>query len=247
MGGTGAFAKALLGVALLGVVGAVGAQTTETETAHTKTVLTEEAQAKRWHLSTQEWDEYKTLMQGPRGIWSPNLDPVTVLGIHAETDADRKRYAELLVTIEFERVEKELLFQRAYDEASRRLFPNVPPVATVAAEQTAAPASGSERIAFVGSIDPNRCPTCRKELVLLMKTRARENATLDLFLSDASNDDAIRTWAHEQGVSPEDVSSGRITLNHAPGSLAVSDTTRPIKPRLMRRSKGQWSPLDLLQ
>ena len=120
MGGTRGFARGLLGFALLCVAGAVGAQTTETETALTKTVLTEEAQAKRWHLSIQEWDEYKTLMQGPRGVWSPNLDPVTVLGIHAETDADRKRYAELLVTIEFERVEKELLFQRAYDDAARR-------------------------------------------------------------------------------------------------------------------------------
>jgi integrating conjugative element protein (TIGR03759 family) len=237
----------LFGVVLLGLASAVGAQTTETETALTQTVLTEEAQAKRWHLSIEEWDEYKTLMQGPRGIWSPNLDPVTVLGIHAETDADRKRYAELLVTIEFERVEKELLFQRAYDEAARRLFPNVPPVAAVAAEQTTARVPGSERIAFVGSIDPNRCPTCRKELGLLMKTRARENATLDLFLADASSDDAIRAWAHEQGVSPEDVSSGRITLNHAPGAFAASDTTRPMKPRLMRRSKGQWSPLDLLK
>ena len=80
-----------------------------------------------------------------------------------------------------------------------------------------------------------------------MKTRTREKATLDLFLADASNDDAIRAWAHEQGVNPEDVSSGRITLNHAPGPLAVSDTTRPITPRVMRRSKGQWSPLDLLK
>jgi integrating conjugative element protein (TIGR03759 family) len=247
VGGARGFAKGLLRVALLCVAGAVGAQTTETETALTKTVLTEEAQAKRWHLSIQEWDEYKTLMQGPRGIWSPNLDPVTVLGIHAETDADRKRYAELLVTIEFERVEKELLFQRAYDEAAHRLFPNVPPVATVAADQTATPVPGNERIAFVGSIDPNRCPTCRKELALLMKTRTREKATLDLFLADASNDDAIRAWAHEQGVNPEDVSSGRITLNHAPGPLTASDTTRPIKPRVMRRSNGQWSPLDLLK
>jgi len=234
------FAKWLLGVVWLGILSTADAQTSETQTTFTPTVLTEEALATRWHLSMEEWAEYRTLMEGPRGIWSPNLDPVTVLGIHAETEADRKRYAELLVMIEYERVEKELLFQRAYDDAAKRLFPNVSPVATAVAKETTASPQGNDRIAFVGSINPQRCPTCGAELGRLMKARSRGSATLDLYLADAPDDNAIRAWAHEQGVSPEEVSAGRITLNHARGPLAVATATAPMMPRLLRQSTGQW-------
>jgi integrating conjugative element protein (TIGR03759 family) len=239
-----AWAGRFLGIALLGVMCAVNAQVSETESALTDTVLTEEALAKRWHLSIEEWAKYKTLMDGPRGIWSPSLDPITVLGIDAETEAERKRYAELLVMVEFERVEKELLFQRAYDDAARRLFPDLSPVTMKASDEPMPPLLGIDRIAFVGSVDARRCPTCRAELARLMESRLRERTTLDLFLADASDDDAIRAWAREQGVSPEDVSAGRITLNHARGPWTIPATPNPIAPRLMRRSAGQWLPMS---
>ena len=49
-------------------------------------------------------------MEGPLGIHSPNLDPLSALGIEARSDEERRRYAELQVQIEARRVEKLLAY-----------------------------------------------------------------------------------------------------------------------------------------
>lgn len=49
----------------------------------------------QWQLRENEWQRYLFLMQGIRGSISPkSLSPLEVLGIHAETDQERKQYAK---------------------------------------------------------------------------------------------------------------------------------------------------------
>ncbi|MDE9537316.1 TIGR03759 family integrating conjugative element protein, partial [Xenorhabdus bovienii] len=67
-------------------------------------------QAEQWGLNADEYQRYQQLLNGPRGIQSPGLDPLTTLGIEAESEADRRRYAEQWVKAEFVRTEKELRF-----------------------------------------------------------------------------------------------------------------------------------------
>src|SRR5574343_545328 len=43
----------------------------------------DERLARDWGLRPEEWARYRQLMQGPLGIYSPNLDPLTALGIEA--------------------------------------------------------------------------------------------------------------------------------------------------------------------
>ncbi len=239
-----------LAAAVLTIVGAAGAQMTDTGFNETEAVFTEEAAAERWHLSVNEWTEYERLMQGPRGIWSPNLDPVTILGIHAASDAERRRYAELLVTIEFERVEQELRFQEAYDAAARRLFPNLPRIESAGGELAAGlrtTSSGSERdrLAFVGSISSARCPACQATLVRVLGQGATPAApVLDLFLADAPDDAALRAWAGEVGLDPTAVRDGRITLNHAHPPFVLPGVATTTTPRLLRRRAGRWLPIE---
>ena len=220
------------------------AQPGGTPVARSETVFTEEALAERWRLSNEEWEKYRTLMQGPRGLWSPNLDPITVLGIAAETDAERRRYAELLVMVEYERVEKELRFQRAYDEAAHRLFPTLPRVTTTAAN--AGPLGGVDRLAFLGSIDEARCPSCARTLKRWLRTHPlKAGPVLDLVLSDAGDDEALRRWAQRQGVSAAALARGEITLHHATGTLAPPASAEPLAPRFLQRVAGQWQTLPL--
>ena len=222
----------------------VWAQESDVQTTRTETIFTEEAIAEQWRLSVEEWETYQTLMHGPRGVWTPNLDPVTVLGIHAKTDAERRRYAELLVMIEFERVEQELSFQRAYDAAARKLFPDLLPVAAVEAPETTLLA-GTDRLAFVGSVDAQRCPTCRAELVRWLRLHDDPaGPVIDLFLDDADDDQAIRSWAIEQGINPQDVIAGRITLNHARDAMALPADAEFVTPMLMQRTIGRWLELE---
>ncbi|HDL4131289.1 TPA: TIGR03759 family integrating conjugative element protein, partial [Mannheimia haemolytica] len=67
-------------------------------------------QAKEWGLTVEEWSRYTELMKGERGMWSPNLDPLTALGIEARTAEEREKYARMLAKKYYERVSKELDF-----------------------------------------------------------------------------------------------------------------------------------------
>ena len=77
------------------------------------------AVAQEWGLSNQEFQHYRTLMQGSRGVYSPGLDSLTALGIEAQSDA------ELQVRAEAQRVQKELAYDQAYRDAWNRLYPNL--------------------------------------------------------------------------------------------------------------------------
>lgn len=98
--------------------------------------LTTQEQATVWGITPEEWQRYLTLKQQARGIWSPGLDPLTTLGVEADTDHERQRFAELLVRQEYQRLEKELSFQRAYDAAWQRLYPGLTPLKTTSTSTT---------------------------------------------------------------------------------------------------------------
>lgn len=76
----------------------------------------------RNYLESEELHRLKELREWLRGLQSPNLDPVSTLGIEARNDA------ELWIKQEYERTEKELKFQREVDAAWKRLMPNILPV-----------------------------------------------------------------------------------------------------------------------
>ncbi|HHV7458432.1 TPA: TIGR03759 family integrating conjugative element protein, partial [Escherichia coli] len=105
-------------------------QGTRTSSSSQVSTTTQELQqqAGQWGLSEEDYRRYRTLMEGPRGIQSPGLDPLTVLGIEARTDAERRVLAEKWVKAEYERTEKELAFQREVNAAWKRLYPGVMPV-----------------------------------------------------------------------------------------------------------------------
>ena len=87
----------------------------------------ERARARTWNLSETEWQRYRQLMQGIRGSISPEtISPIEVLGIHARDEAERQRYADAWARAMHEDVDRILAFQRAYDAAGRRLYPNEP-------------------------------------------------------------------------------------------------------------------------
>lgn len=80
-------------------------------------------QAGQWGLSQDDYQRYQSLMNGPRGIQSPGLDPLSTLGIEARSQAERRQYAEKWVKEEFARTQKELDFQREVTAAWKRLYP----------------------------------------------------------------------------------------------------------------------------
>lgn len=146
-------------------------------------------QAQRWGLTQEEWTRYQQLMKSERGIWSPGLDPLTALGVEANNAGERKRYAEMLARREYQRVEKELAFQRAYDDAWKRLYPTLAKLRD----------SASGRIALLVR---DNCPACEQQLATLLQN----GAPLDIWLADSNgNDDKLRRWAQRHHIDPERV------------------------------------------
>jgi len=82
--------------------------------------------ARNWGLTNTEWARYKLLMHGTNGRYYARLTPPEVLGINADTPENLKYFAELAAKQEHDKIEKELRFNMAFNEAARRLYANEP-------------------------------------------------------------------------------------------------------------------------
>ena len=206
---------------------ALGERERPLELRDTRLMESETIQREAWGLSIEEWQRFETLMQGQRGLWSPDLDPILVLGIHARSDEERRRYAELAVEQERARVAGELAFQRAYDEAWRRLYPDEPLIdATMLTRRGSqnfprgAGGGAAQRILLFTRVAD--CPACDALLPSVLARSSTLAVGLDIFLLDTGpgDDAAVRAWAGERGIPLERVRTRQITLNHDQGTAA---------------------------
>lgn len=240
--GTGGLCLALMGLAQ-------ASETTTSGRTDARHALTVEQRAARWDLQPEEWQRYEQVIAGPRGLWSPDLDPVWVLGIHAESEADRRRYAELAVQREKARVEAELAFQRAYDDAWRRLYPELPlidPEALAGRRSDAQGLQAGDRLMMFVSADCKQCARWLGQVV-----SAVDNATgwgVDIYIAGMENDQAIRSWAAANHIPGELVRQRRITLNHDNGTLArLTGKAADALPVLLLQRDGQTRVTTLSQ
>lgn len=181
--------------------------------------LRQDAQA--WGLSEEEYARWQALMNGPRGIQSPGLDPLTTLGIESRSDAERRRMAEKWVRQESARTEKELAFQREVDAAWKRLYPDTLPVRLGNATGSAADKQG--RLALFVRMDD--CAPCDARLAAVMA----ENRPVDIYvLGTGGSDDRLRAWAKQKKIPVERVKRRNITLNHDGGRSLQYGRKRPV-------------------
>lgn len=165
-------------------------------------------QGRQWGLSGEEYQRYQQLMDGPRGTQSPGLDPLTALGIEAQSNAERKKYAEQWVKQEFARTEKELKFQREVDAAWQRL--GVLPV-NMGSAAGIAHDTGGRLALFVKAKD---CGQCDARLAAVLA----DNRPVDIYLVDSKGDDSLlRSWAKAHHIPVDKVRARQITLNHDGG------------------------------
>lgn len=192
------------------------------------------AQAKAWGLTDDEWAMFERLQAGPRHYWSPQLDPLTTLGVEADSDQERQRYAELQVRLEAKRAERELAYQKAYTAAWARLFPGMLPVQGMA-DDAASPSSRHTAL-FV----EEHCPAC----VTRTQEWLRAGVRLDVYLVGSQGNDArLRQWARGAGITPAQVSSDQVTLNHDRGRWFALGASRPL-PASFQQVDGKWQRLD---
>lgn len=160
-----------------------------------------------WGLSERDWKQYETLKKGARGIWTPNIDPLTALGVEANTEEERMRYARLLAKKEFERAEKEVAFQIAYSQAFNELYPNILPFKV---GDSQIQSGNIRRIIYFTKID---CKECGRDMMRLLSYAGDKH--VDIYVVDSKKDDnKIRDWALANHIDVEKVKARQITLNH---------------------------------
>lgn len=179
-----------------------------TSRTETESQFTREDKAVLWGLSQQEWERYETLLEGIHGYRSDRLDPLTLLGIEARTAEERRQYAERLAKLEHDSTERLLAFQRAYDAAFERLYPDEPLIEAPGSEAAALPHRPGRPALYVSADD---CVECEAEVQAMIDA----GQPFDIFLVSAGTDEAIREWAQTLGIPAGRVRSGTITLNHA--------------------------------
>jgi len=198
---------------------------------------TDRVRARLWDLSETEWRRYKQLMQGIRGSISPStISPIEVLGIHARDEAERQRYAEVWVRAMREDVDRILAFQRAYDTAGKRLYPNEPLIdinRLPGKVKDTSMLQSTDRLLFFARPE---CPACDMLMGKLLK-RIDEVSGIDIYLTDIApgDDAAVRNWASSHQIDPEWVRSRRITLNHDGGALDNLTSGQGEVPYVLRR------------
>ena len=216
-----------LALALAGfAAGAHGAEPAESARAEASVVESRRAAAAVWRLSPEDWSRYEALMRGRRGVWTPGADPLLVLGAHARTEAERRRFAEAFVRAEHERVEGELAFERAVQAAWARLFPG-----ELRLSRHAPAGAPPERYALVFD---RECTGCEATV----RAYAGGAVPVDVYVRGAADDAALRLWAWSHGVSAADVRAGRVTVNHDDGSVPGP------APAVWARRGGRWAPVE---
>ncbi|HIE0758619.1 TIGR03759 family integrating conjugative element protein, partial [Pseudomonas aeruginosa] len=166
------------------------------------------------------------------------------LGIEARSAEERRRYADLQVQAERRRVEKELAYQRAYDEAFARAYPGEG-VIRLTESSTANPSGtpnmspalqSSGRLALFVQ---DNCTAC----IQRVRDLQQQNKEFDLYFVGSQNDaERVRHWAILAGVDPKKVRSKQITLNHDEGRWMALGLGGAL-PALVQEVNGRWQRL----
>ncbi|HAT1683758.1 TPA: TIGR03759 family integrating conjugative element protein [Klebsiella oxytoca] len=190
-----------------------------------------QTRATQWGLSAEDYQRYQRLMDGPRGIQSPGLDPLTTLGIEAGSSAERRKYAELWVRQEYARTEKEMAFQREVNAAWKRLYPDTLPV-NMGRDAGLAHDTGGRLALFVREAN---CTTCDARLNTILASQR----PVDIYLVDSKGNDAtLRAWAKAHNISVDRVRSHQITLNHDGGRwMRFGNGLMPV---VLQQGKDGW-------
>lgn len=185
-----------------------------------------------WGLTETEWAEYRQIMQGPRGTWTPNISPISVMGLNAASESERTRYAKIAARQDWQRLINERAWHLAYKSAKEEYFGQQ--ISMIDVESTAIEHidSSSKLVMFT---DDNCLNVCQKTLEQVVQSKAR----LDIYFIGKIERADIIQWASTYSVPPKLVNdAGLITLNIDRGLFKAMSPNNTNLPQVYLRDPG---------
>lgn len=227
--------------------------TPQNSVSRNSSILTSEiGSAKSWHLSESEWSTYQTLKQGQAGYYYPNAEPPALLGLYANNENERRHYAEIYAKLEYEKVERELRFNVAFNEAANRLYGHVPvikpfnmfpytPIPKGDDKQKSELKDNDHLVLFVDVMQPGDT-----RLLTSLINRVKTNAALflDIYFVNAKYDSVIQQWATANEIPINLVANNRITLNIDNGKFSQLHLTKLPTTMVVRNGTSKLVEME---
>ncbi len=167
--------------------------------------------AEMWGLTEDDVDKYNLIMQGPRGVFSPDIAPPLALALEENNHSEKTRYLTIYVKLEYDRTRKDLETSRMYDQIFKELYSEPVINNSILFKDKDEYIRPSDR--FVIFID-SQCKDCKGKLLMgLMKSAGFPNNPTDIYVINLASENDLHKWATENGISVEDVQKGAVTLN----------------------------------
>ena len=160
--------------------------------------------AEVWQLSVEEIELLRKLQQHHEGMLSSGLTPYEWLGIFAETDEQRKHYAELFAKRQLELTDAILKFESAYAEAIQKI-----------ASQSKDNSRIGKRLVFITTYQCSH-KQCKNDLQRIRK-HAESGGLLDILIQGETSITDLKSWGVENKIPLEKIRTGDITINQAQG------------------------------
>jgi integrating conjugative element protein (TIGR03759 family) len=192
-------------------------------------------EAKVWGLSVEEEKRYLALMQNKAGSFYKrvNHSPVDILGINARNDEERNHFAKLAAEQEIVRVAKELAWNTAFTNLSKKVSNNKNVISDFDTSKYS-PRNHNQYVLtdkdvlhlFITKDDASM--TLMSSLLDAVKQAT--GSKIIIYLVDAENEEA-QIWANKNAISLDMVRKQKIIIKIGPdnfNALGISERKTPL-------------------
>ncbi len=210
-------------------------------------------QAAMWDLSTDDYQEYLSVMQNtPAGKWYPQLDPPEVLGITATNDQDRYKYALIEAKLAHDQLDGIIAFDAARIQAFKELYPDLKPIQLksdngtgLSQQQTTPFALAGDQFLLFTSLNSKQGISVLSQLITLQNKTP--GLVIYIYIVGTADNNSIEAWAKANNLPQAAFQNHTMYLDIDQGGLqkvmsnAQSNYTLPV---LVRQRNGQQTVLS---
>ena len=161
--------------------------------------------AKILNISVEEISTLENLKHKYQGMLSSDLSPLEWLGIFAESDSQRRKYAQLLAEQQLSILTAVSNFESAYLDALRKL-----------ASSNVQNQNDRMHLALITPFSCEEDIACQDNLRVALE-HIQKGGKIDIYIEGTRSNAELRLWATVHQIAFEKIQSHQVTVNHAVG------------------------------